>query len=173
MSRRELQHLHSPRSSEQNLSWDFLLVLRKTNLQIVNEGDIPWGLDSFTERNSSIFYSWNNGVKQNYHQKLRVFLPVDLNWMASRVTRRPSFKLTLDLTLRKYKSGQLTICFTRIGTKAKQLLEDFLVESTLLGNEALGTVSWEKKEVRFWSKKGVFFFQTDFQVLNFNIGKKL
>ena len=84
---------------------------------------------------------------------LQVFLPVDLNWMASRVTRRPSFKLTLDLTLRKYKSGQLTIFFTRIGTKAKQLLEDFLVESTLLGNEALGTVSWEKERCVFGQKK--------------------
>ena len=63
--------------------------------------------------------------------------------MASRVTRRPPFKLTLDLTLRKDKSGQLSDknVLTRIWTKDKQLLKDFLVERWLLGNEALGTVS--------------------------------
>ena len=125
MSRPEFEHLHSPKSSEQNLLSNFLVVVRKTNLQVVNEGDIPWGFDSFTERNRAVFLLESNGVKKCCHQKLWEFLPVDLNWMASRITRRPSFKLTLDLTLRKYKSGQLTIFFTRIGTKAKQLLEDF------------------------------------------------
>ena len=89
---------------------------------------------------------------------LQVFLPVDLNWMASRVTRRPSLKLTLDLTLRKDKLRQLSDknVLTSIWTKDKQLLEDFLVERWLLGNEALGTVSWEKKEVHFWSIKVSF-----------------
>ena len=54
-----------------------------------------------------------------------------------------------------------------------QLFEDFLVESTLLGNEALGTVSWEKKGVRFWSKKNSLFLPNWLSSLEFQHWKKV